>query len=370
MAVEVIQSDPGGPVNQADRDRFLADASARAPGQEVDLPVRELLGMWGAQRRGYWYVQQVKAALDDHNLVSVPPFDEGWIDNVVRLVPADRVAQSVAPHEPTEEAPAPTEAEERARRSQWRAPESQETVSVTMAGSLALGDLLHPDRHMARVSPNDTLETAQSLMLRHNCQFLPVMTGERSLSGVVTWESIAKGVMHNATARLKDCISPANILDAGADLTENIPLIIQSGCVFVRIRDKSIGGMITVGDLAEAFERLAVPFLRIGVAERLLRDVVEAHFSVEEIRAVVQGRERDPSHPAEDATFGELMRLFDSEERWHRLNWRIDRKVFRGHLDDVRVFRNDLMHFRSEEVSQERVDDVKQLISWLRLIAS
>ena len=67
---------------------LLERAVQSAATNPVELTVRELLGHWGAKRRGYWIVETITQDLAEHGLSTDPPFEDAWIDEQVKLVKA------------------------------------------------------------------------------------------------------------------------------------------------------------------------------------------------------------------------------------------------------------------------------------------
>lgn len=350
-------------VSEQAREKFLSDAARRDPGNEVQITVRGLISKWNAQRRGYWYVLQINSDLRRHGLITEPPFTSGYIDNVVTLKPVREAdsGDSAAQGDPSQE-------------SSNLGSDSQETESALMSGALTFADL---DRALfgasrppiVSVAPDAKLETAQSLMMRHDFSQLPVMSGERSCRGAVSWESIARTLTHRPDAALVDCVVPVDQVQLSDDVLSNVPKITANGFVFTRDHTARVVGVVTTADLSSAFQLLSGPFLLIGIAEQRLRSVASAAFTSESIRAAARHTVHGP--PVEALTLGELKDLFDSDERWAELpdHWSIDRKVFRQLLGDVVELRNHVMHFRGEVADEARIAAVRNLISWLKYLA-
>lgn len=328
-------------------ERFLTEATARPPGDELVLTIREFIGKWGALRRGFWWVQEIREDLERHGLTTVPPFEVGYIDNDVRIV------RRVDPSEP--EAAIGSEPSEAEVEAQADGP----ALTVSMIESASRG--------VVRVARDESLAKAQSLMLQSDYSQLAVMTGERNLVGAISWESIAQARMHNSASTVRECVVPAEAVGLDDDLLTLIPRVVSHGFIFVRRADRSVTGIITTADLSEAFLRLAEPFLLVGEAERRLRSLVTSNFSDEQIEAV-----RDPDDPraasgAASLTLGEVKRLFESKDRWGGLAWDVDRVVFCDSLERLRVVRNEVMHFSPDPVESSRLGEVRNLVKWLKL---
>lgn len=343
---------------------FLKAASEREPGDEVQLTVRELLQKWGAQKRGYWYVQEIRADLESHNLVTVPPFTSGSIDSVVRLhnpqAAMRMLAERASGVKPVEDSASVSDT--------GQGSVNQQTETSLMAGALTFAHLreaLFPTSPppIVSVSQDATLSVAQSLMMRHNYSQLPVMAGPRSCKGIVSWESIARTVTHKPDAGLKDCVIPVDQVQLRDDVLANIPKITQNQFVLVQDEHRTVVGIVTTADLSTAFEVLSGPFLMIGLVENRLRVVAESRFGEDIIRnaCLTSTAER----PVDGLTLGELKSLFEQEENWAKLDWKVDRRVFCQLLQEVVTLRNRVMHFRAAVVQADGLVAVRNLLSWL-----
>ncbi len=330
----------------------LEDAAGRAPGNEVTLTIRDFISWWGAQRRGYWYVRQIREDLERVGLTTLPTFETGWIDNHIRLVPVSSAVGAANDEEGVSD--------------------DQQTTSAGAADvALTVGTLKSSSAGVVSVCRDDTLSKAQSLMLQGDYSQLPVLQGQRKLLGAVSWESMAQVQMHQPSAGLRDCMVAADAVGINDDLIAHIPRIADRGYVFVRETDESISGVVTTADLSAAFLSLAEPFLLIGEVERRLRRIVSAAFPIETLKGM-----RDPSdtrreiNSADDLTVGEHVRLFESKERWAELGWQVDREVFIAALHDLRELRNDVTHFNPDPPDEASLRRVRNLLKWLKLLAA
>ena len=333
-----------------DIDHFLAEAAARPPGQEVSLSIREFIAKWGARRRGYGYVQTIARDLDTYGLRSEPPFQNGWIDNHIRLVPAQRTAPDTAS----------------------AVVGSEDVIASTekIGTTLQVGSLRTALSGLVSVRREDTLEHAQTLMLRHDYSQLPVLSN-RELLGAVSWESIAQRRLHQGDCTLAQCIVPAEAVGAEDDLLPHVPRIVAQGFVFVRSKDRTFTGIVTTTDLSENFLALAEPFLLVGEVERQLRNVVGKHLSPEEIVAAKDPRDSTRTvDGADNLSLGELRRLFEPREKWERFGWQLDRAVLLEALNDLVDLRNDVMHFSPDPVDEDQLNRARNLLRWVKLLAT
>lgn len=71
-------------------EEFLEDAVSRAPGDEVNISIRDFIWYWDARRRGSWVIERIQSTLEQYSLTTVPSFENGWIDNNIVLFPLRR----------------------------------------------------------------------------------------------------------------------------------------------------------------------------------------------------------------------------------------------------------------------------------------
>lgn len=209
-------------------ERFLVEAAARPPGDEFVLSIREFISKWGAQRRGYWWVQEINDDLARHKLTTMPPFEVGYIDNQVRIL--HLVTQARA---------------ETANAVASDATESGPSVGQLEEPSLSVSTIESASKGVKSVSRDDSLAKAQSLMLQGDYSQLAVLGGERDLHGAISWESIAQARMHNGAASVRECMVPTESVALDDDLLALIPRVISQGFVFVRRADRTVAGIIT-----------------------------------------------------------------------------------------------------------------------------
>lgn len=325
---------------------LLSDAASRAPGDEIAISIREFIAHWGAQRRGYWYVERIRTDLQAAQLTTVPSFEVGWIDNTVVL---KRLGNQNLPQEPDE-----------------LDPTSASEDATTLGQALRVSSLSPASSPLVWVPIETELVQVESLMIHHDFSQIPVLRSEREAIGIVSWESIGHARMHTATCSTRDAMRPITIVDANDNLLQHVPLIVREGFALVRGETRLITRLITTTDLSEAFLRLTSPFLMIGEIERRLRRVISDNFTVLEMAAV-----RDPADDArtvssaDDLSLGEYVRLLENAANYARLDWRYDRKLFLRSLEKLRSVRNEVMHFSPDPVSDDDAGEIESLLRWM-----
>jgi hypothetical protein len=206
-------------------------------------------------------------------------------------------------------------------------------------------------------------------MLQHDFSQLPVMQGEREVKGVVTWKSIgSKKVLGAKCDKVGDCREDARIVDSNRTLFDAIPTIVEYGYVLVRDqRDRRIIGIVTASDLSLQFQSLAEPFLLLREIELHVRQLLGNKLAQSDFDVFDQTQ---PSiHKAQnvaDLTFGQYVRLFQHPQIWSKLDLKIDSGVLIALLEDVRLIRNDVMHFDPDPMTSDELATLKRAVHFMQ----
>ena len=328
---------------------FLRTASERAGSDPIEITIRELIGHWGAQRRGYSVSDRINSELAEAGLETDPPFQDGWIDGSVKLVPWELPPPASDVHSDSKRSESPTD----------------------LDTTLRVGSLPSSHGGVTSVPPEASLVVAESVMLRYDFSQLAVMIDpeSRDLRGAASWESIAQAQLRDSQCSLLDALIPSDPVDLDDDLLGLIPRIVASGFVFVRAKDRRISGIVTMADLSLEFSNLATPFFLLGEIERRLRRRINECFDEEELGVAKDQEDQDRQiFSADDLTFGEYGRLLENPDRWTKLGWPVDRKTFTAGLDEIREIRNDIMHFSPDPLAETQLYALKAFIKWLRIL--
>jgi CBS domain-containing protein len=342
----------------------LVDLAAKArAGERVEsITVRELLHWFGAERRGFYIVRQIRGALEGAGLVTVPDFESEYIDSYVSLALAadkDGVSQLnfETSRQPASEATAPPD----------------ETLTPMSGGAdptIRIGMLAAANTRLVSVRPDGEIKEALTLMLLNDFSQLPVMQNARSVKGIVSWATIGKCLLlQTGKTSVRDCLVQAQEVSADDSLFDVIDRIIRYEYVLVRGKDDTVTGIVTTADLGSQFRQLGEPFLLLGEIENHLRRIVDGRFSTEELRTALnpQDKNRTVSTVA-DLTFGEYVRLFESPNAWARLSLPVDRSAVARRLDEVRRIRNDVMHFDPDGISTEDLMVLRKVAQFLQTL--
>jgi CBS domain-containing protein len=330
------------------------------------VSVRELIGWFGAARRGSnvnWIIRRV---LDHAGLTTIPEFESSHIDGRVQFALTSVEAppvQAGAQEQPGEvQAAVPVAPEELPR-----------VGGAGVEPAYRVSRLLDPRVKLIAVVPDATLEEAATLMLRHDFSQLPVMTSERDVRGIVSWESIGPAaIFSNPRPRfVRECTKPHVEVKTTDSLFRVLNRIIESSYVLVRDEQRVIRGILTTTDLSEQFQLLSEPFLLLGEIENHIRALIDGRFTKAELATVKdQGDEGREIDTVADLTLGEHQRLLERPENWARLELSADRVVVIKELDKVRQLRNDVMHFDSDSITDIERTSLRNFLQFLHDLKS
>jgi len=195
------------------------------------------------------------------------------------------------------------------------------------------------------------------------------MQGEREVKGVVTWKSIGSKLALGCKAdHVGKCREDARIVDSNRTLFDAIPTIVEFGYVLVRDqRDRRITGIVTASDLSLQFQALAEPFLLLREIELHVRQLLGDKLGTEDFDLLDSAVSsiRKPQDVV-DLTFGEYVRLVQHPKIWEKLGLKIDGGVLTALLEDVRVIRNDVMHFDPDPMTADELGTLKRAVRFMQ----
>ena len=357
------------------------------------ITVRDFLRHFGAERRGAVKVQEIRGILDSLDLETKPDFETAWIDGAIWLCLKDgiEVTKTALLDNGSHIPDTSHDAEEIVLDSTLSAVElEEEVVAEPISGepeavrdpadvdcaaptdpTFRIGRLPAANKKLVVVNQNDSLTKAITLMLEHDFSQLPVMQGEREVKGMITWKSIGSRFAFGCKCDLvSDCREDAQVVNSDRTLFGAIPTIVEHGYVLVRDRvDKKITGIVTASDLSLEFQLLSEPFLLLREIELHVRRLLAGKIGGEDFDtlAIDAPPMPTPKNIAE-LTFGQYVRLVQHPKIWPKLNLRVDPGVLTSLLEEVRLIRNDVMHFDPDPMTGDELDKLKQTVNFMQRI--
>lgn len=323
--------------------------------------VRTLLSWFGAERRGYWKVREVRRALNKLKLKTEPDFEEAWIDAEVALIQRPSKAKAAAA---LSTAPATDEESPKNTEGAGSAPTAR---SDDVNRRIKIGMLAAANRPPLCISPDKDVTEAITLMLQYDYSQLPVTTTERDVKGVISWKSLGSRLaLGKQCTKVRECMEPAPEIRNDTSLFEAIQQVVEHQFVLVRDGTRKLAGIVTTADLSLQFAQLGEPFLLLGQIESHLRSLIADRYTRAELTSACDpadsGREIED---VADLSLGEHIRLLDNTARWQKLGIKIDRRTFVGELNRVRSIRNDVMHFDPDGIAPEEMAILRKFARFL-----
>jgi CBS domain-containing protein len=312
------------------------------------VTVRNFLSWFGVQRRGVNVVHYIRQQLDETGLITVPDFESTWIDGQIELCLRNEQAD--------QELSATALVADAVDTAELLNSDLEPSKSwASMDPTYRISKLAAANGGVTSVGPDAILKEAVTLMMATGYSQLPVMTGERSLKGIISWKSIGSRLaLGQSAAIVSSLMENAYEVSAETSIFEAISDIVRYGYVLVRGRDNKITGIVTASDLSLQFRTLTEPFLLLGEIENLIRNMIGDRFSSAELKmATDPGMDNREVSGVADLSFGEYVRLLEKPDRWDKLCIAIDRSIFCKNLDRVREIRNDVAHFDPDGITPD-----------------
>ena len=313
-----------------------------------------VLRAFGYVRRRATAIEEINATLEELGLVADPPINSEMplraprIRFSLRCVTGDR--PPTATNGPDAGSNGYDEPLKDAKDDERNLPEPAFSVSELSSANAAV----------ECVSPSASIQAAYTTMLLGKYSQLVVADHsrprEQDIKGIVSFQSMAKTLMNGRPSTVGECIDDVPFARSEADLNSVVTQLSENDVVLVIGRDKRLQGIVTAWDLAEEFAGLVDPFKRIGEIEDRLRTLVGMRLGEHEVAEFLRDQDQssdDLSQDLEALTMGELQRVLEFPEHWDALDVAFDRVVFIRALNEVREYRNRLMHFRDPLTQDE-----------------
>lgn len=314
---------------------------------------RLALNQVGASRRGWKVVEAVNSLLDKYDVACDPDFGSAWIYGQIELKPKPKVPSGTSINTSEDWDPTPR-------------------LSLLKAANLNKVKEAGSGEGLISVNRQTPLDEAITLMLLHDFSQLPILSGSRDVEGIVSWRSIGRAKSLQKECRtVSDCKDDVVILGYDEPLFDAVKVVLKNEVVLVKQKDKTISGIVTITDIGEQFISMAEPFLLIEQIENHVRRLLDQKFDPEDL-IFSNSPEAKPKEikNISDLTFGQYIKIIEDPKKFEKIKIAIDRKLLAERLDNVRVIRNDVMHFDPDGITQSDLELLRQTASFLHNISS
>jgi len=145
--------------------------------------------------------------------------------------------------------------------------------------------------------------------------------------------------------------------------------ILDREFVFIKNDEDVVTGIITIYDIALQFKHLSEPFIELQLIEDSIRKFIDQKIDNKPLTLFFN--KKYPGKKIEttrDLTFGEYIAILENKDLWSPDNINLDRKTFIEKLDVIRKIRNDLMHFKITQLSDDSMKELKDVSKFFRML--
>lgn len=323
------------------------------------VTIRTFLSWFGAKRRTSANVAYIDSIILAAGIRTVPEYTNIWVDTPITF---ELISEH--PH------PQPDQNEQEGHaitQTEGLAAEDDDTASDP---TFRIGHIKSANTPPVSVKPNASLLEATTLMLSRNYSQLPVMTSDREVKGVISWESIGSRSATGASGPdVQAYMDDHREISAATSLFTAIRTIVEYNYVLVRGTDRKISGIVTSSDIALQFESISTPFLLMAEIENSIRTLITAKLSIADVKRSCQEEflPRNFSRMSE-LTFGNYVRILENSDNWKKLGIQLDRATFCAELSEVNEIRNDVMHFDPDPLTEEGLTKLRNMSKLLDLL--
>lgn len=296
---------------------------------QFEITVRELLRIFGYERRGKHTVIEVQEALNTQGLIAIPQFDQCDID--------------------------------------WEI-----SISKTLKGSklpldpfTRIKSFLKHDRRLLSVKREDTIERAITLMLQNDYSQLPVLKSERQIEGVICWRTIGQkmSLFKDKPSFVHQAMEEAVVVEDNEHLDNVIVKVLSREYVLVReSKGKEIKWILTQEDIGQSYKEISEGYLTVKDIESFIRSIIQQHCSLADLNRIIGSRRPNPAIArVDDLYFSDYVHLLSTDEIWKKTALPVDKNEFNKILSDLIEVRNSIMHFRAPTNEIENFDSLRKM---------
>lgn len=307
----------------------------------IELTPKELLSYFGVSSRRTNVIWWIDRALKENDLQTIPSYKSGWIHAKIELT-TDKIINK----------------------------RKQEKENDTITPRIKL--LEAANTPPVFITKNDTIEKAMTIMMENDYSQLPVMNtaNSKQVDGMISWHSIGwKNALGKNLKTVSDFMNKDfTIIRDTCPLMDAVEIVQKKEVVLIENKSKNICGLVTITDIAEKFYSLSEPFFIIGQIEAAIREILDDKFNTQELCEVKFGDDNREVQSISDLTFSEYIQLMRNDENWKKLDLPLDKDELTKRLDEVRLIRNDVMHFNTDNIDDEQKYILRKTALFLREI--
>ena len=322
------------------------------------LTVRDLIAMFGAQKRRFNLVGKVKKALKKLDLATSPDFSTVSLSEPVRLIKRVKKQQAVF-----DELRDPMlcfgmlECVEQQRK-------IRRLRAIDQAPEIRSSSAALPEWS---IGPQETVERAIILLSKPGVDFVPVFNDPKNVLGVLSWDDFGiKSLLDKNSRYIKcrDLMKVPVVVSESDSVYDQKDEIVASGYVIVKNQEGIAYAVVRAADLAAELLRLTESFLLLQEIESVIRNILDIlNLNQVEFDGCLPPDRRNRQLTSDDLEFSQYVAFFSSEVVVRKLaKYKISGHLvesIRNHLGGIREIRNGVVHFHPDENSDSDKKELK-----------
>lgn len=306
---------------------------------------------YGVVKRGWRVIEAVNILLEKHELTANPEFGNAYYYGEIEIIPKPKLAAS----------------------GELKKPKYADAIPrLSLLRAANINNLIEEEgtTGLISVKKDTSLIEATTIMLRYNFSQLPILSSTRDVVGLISWKSIGTALSLGKNCEtVFECKEDVEVLSIDEPIFKAMNVILAKEVILVRDKKNNISGIVTATDLGEQFLKLSEPFLIIEQIENLVRRLLDGKLTFDDIKKVLDlSKHEKEIHSLSDLNFGHYVRIMENPELYVKLALRIDRVILQKMLQETRIIRNDVMHFKPEEIEQKDLETLRQVLNFLTTI--
>lgn len=296
-----------------------------------ELTPRKIMEAFGYCKRTGNNLREVNRFLNANQVETTPDYADGWIDGKI-LLKHKRKATSKVENDPIRK------------------------LAILEAANLP----------PLTITNDATLQEATTRMLLNDYSQLPVMSNPRSVLGYISWKTIGSGLANGKNSPYaKDYVErDIQILSLDTPLLAAVKIVYENEFALVQRTDKTLCGIVTTADLSSQFLVATEPFLLLEQIENHIRKILDRKILVEDLQKFTKQDNPRTIESIDDLSFGEYLRVMQSES-WDKLDLASDKTLLLKELEEIRLIRNDVMHFSPDGIDENQRRKLTLMASYL-----
>lgn len=291
--------------------------------------VRDLLQIFGYERRGKHTISEIQEALNTQKLVATPQFDQCDIDWEISI--SKTLTDSKLPLDPF----------------------------------TRMKSFLKREQNLISVNGEDRIEKAITLMLQNDYSQLPVCKSDRKIDGVICWRTIGRSsfLYKNKPSFVKDAMEEAIVVEDSEHLDNVIAKILSREYVLVKdSNDKRVKWILTQEDIGQSYKDISEGYLTIKDIESFIRTLIQQQCTIADLKRIVGTYRPDPIiNRIDDLYFSDYAHILSTDEVWGKTALPIDKNEFNRLLSGLVDVRNSIMHFRAPTAEIENFESLRKM---------